>query len=297
MASAKLNRQNKKIKRRKSGRYTLHYILLLTLMSCIALILSFTIFFSVEWIDVSEIEQYSKEDIILKSEIKKGDNLLRLDKAYHEKKIQEQFSYIEKASIKKMYPVGLKINLTIAEPYATLKIEDNYVLISKTGKIIETDIKIKPEGVLEIRGVPITRSQEGIYFLENAKEALKVLNTFIEISEKTGLTNYNWIDLRDDFNIKILYENRLLIEYGSLTELERKMNFVKEVITTGLKPTDTGIIYASDISDSAINFIEKDINLLNLDKIDGGILIQDVQEEPVPQPDDGLEDSKVTSSP
>lgn len=296
MASAKLNRQNKKIKRRKSGRYTLHYILLLTLMSCIALILSFTIFFSVEWIDVSEIEQYSKEDIILKSEIKKGDNLLRLDKAYHEKKIQEQFPYIEKASIKKMYPVGLKINLTIAEPYATLKIEDNYVLISKTGKIIETDIKIKPEGVLEIRGVPITHSEEGIYFLENAQEALNVLTTFIEMSEKTGLTNYNWIDLRDDFNIKILYENRLLIEYGSLTELERKMNFVKEVITTGLKPTDTGIIYASDISDSAINFIEKDINLLNLDKIDGGILIQDVQEESEPQPDVGLEDSNVATS-
>ncbi|MEG2295322.1 MAG: FtsQ-type POTRA domain-containing protein, partial [Oscillospiraceae bacterium] len=195
MALKKRNSRNKAIKKRKSGRYTLHYILLLVLMSCIALILSFTVFFSVEWIEVSEIQQYTKEDIILKSEIKQGDNLLRLNKSYHEQKIQERFPYIEKATIKKIYPIGLKIDITIAQPYASVKTKDSYILISESGKIIETDIKIKPEGILEIRGINIIQSEEGFNYLENSEEELKVLTTFIETSEKTELTNYNWIDL------------------------------------------------------------------------------------------------------
>ena len=101
--------QNSKRTRRRRRHSSMYFFLILILVLGIGVLLSVTLFFNINKIDVKGNVDYSSQDIINVSGIGIGDNMVRLDAAKAEQNILNSMVYIEEADISKHYPDTLEI--------------------------------------------------------------------------------------------------------------------------------------------------------------------------------------------
>lgn len=90
----------------------------------------------------------------------------------------------------------------------------------KEDKALETAYSDQKNGVKKI--------EPGDYISKENNETMAMLISLIEAFEKTEFTDITKIDISDRLNMKIVYQDRLLIELGSEDNLEYKLNFVKK---------------------------------------------------------------------
>ena len=57
-------------------------------------------------------------------------------------------------------------------------------------------------------------------------------------AEKAGLNKITEIDLTDRFDIKILYDNRITLEIGNITDIDSKLAVGAAIIRDELSPTE-----------------------------------------------------------
>ena len=69
----------------------------------------------------------------------------------------------------------------------------------------------------------------GDYISKEDSETLAMLDCLLSAFEKTDFTGVTKIDITDRLNMKIVYQDRLLILLGSEDNLEYKLNFVKNI--------------------------------------------------------------------
>ncbi len=71
--------------------------------------------------------------------------------------------------------------------------------------------------------------QPGDYISKENSETLAMLSSLLAAFEKTDFVGVTKIDITDRLNMKIVYQDRLLILLGSEDNLEYKLNFVKHI--------------------------------------------------------------------
>lgn len=227
-------RQQARRRRRRTGRRTLHYLLLLLLVTGAGAVLSLTVFFKIEDIQVIGVDRYEPDRIIAVSGIQIGDNLLRIPTEEVEKKILDAFPYIESVKVARRYPPRVELQVTQCTPSAAVLDGDLLGLITREGKLLETgDLYIPPE-IPIIKGLSLDGFAPGDLLgtddhPEN-QERLRMLDYLLDAAEKTGFGPITNVDVSDRLNMKMVYEARLVLELGSEADMEYKLTFLKEVI-------------------------------------------------------------------
>ena len=129
--------QNSKRARRRRRNVPLYCFLVIILVLGIGILLSVTLFFNINKIDVKGDVDYSSEEIIRISGIGNGDNMVRLDSKKAADNILNSMIYIEDVNIDKKYPDTLEINVTRCVAAANIQLGDKYIIVSQKGKILE----------------------------------------------------------------------------------------------------------------------------------------------------------------
>lgn len=238
-AMASNGRRHRK-KKHKNRALTLFLLILVVVAA--AVVLSLTVFFNIEKIEVSADTSYSETDIIKTSGILIGDNMFRIKTDEIEKKLDKQMPYLSNVKVKRKLPNKIEISADKAEPVGAIKYESSYFLISSDLKVLETDVMVIKEGVPVIIGTEDQKPEAGSYLNNSEIDDLNILFSLTKAMEDNNLNNINKIDLSNLMDIKITCDDRIELLVGGPTELEYKMKFAKFLLDSSIEENEKGTI-------------------------------------------------------
>lgn len=220
----KRHRQNKKRRLKNSVRNALITIGLLLVLLAVGIVLSLTVFFKIEAIDISGSGMYSTEEITAYCSIDAGDNLFLIDKDKCAETLQEKLPYIYDVKITRKLPSTIQIEITDAVPAYTLKNEDgSCTLLDDRFKVLDNTGAADTADTVEIQNVAVINNVNGLPIeFENAETAA-CLNQLSSIISKLNITEATAISSDGKHNNYIVYENRITIKLGNSENLENKI--------------------------------------------------------------------------
>jgi cell division septal protein FtsQ len=214
----------------------------------VALVLCMAVFFRVEHIQVSGMEQYSAWDISQASGIKQGDSLFSLGLPGAAARVKA-LNYVKDVRIGIKLPNIVMIEITeVRVTYAIKSENDEWWLVDSRGRVIEK--ATEEDSYTKILGVHLLNSKIGeqAVALENANPAVDEegnpipvtvtaahqLNVALNIAdylEANGIIGQAAsIDVNDLGNIQFWYGQQYQVKLGDEGQLSYKINLVKGAI-------------------------------------------------------------------
>ena len=240
-------------KRRRRGRNLLYYIMFTMIAVAVGLILSLTVFFKIETIEVEGTTHYTAEEITATAGIQLQDNLFRVDDRKVSQALTGTYPFVESVQLRRNLPSKLTIKITEAQPLGTFLQEDgSYVMVSDKGRVLELGSGTPPSGILVVNGVTIEGAELCKDIPEENDESLSMLRYLVEAINATGFENITRIDLSDRLNMYIVYEDRVKIELGSENQLEDKLDFAKYALDNNVRDDFEGIMDATVVKKISI---------------------------------------------
>ena len=288
--------RRKSRRRRKMSVYVLAVILLVI---TVGITLCFTFMFNINEIVISgESDTYTPMDIVNASGISIGDNLFRIDIEETKKKMHEELLNVEDIEIKKKFPYSISIHVTRCIPTYNIEYQGGVLLVSEKGKILANNPSAI-EGLALVQGFePKTMTAgENISSINEEKDSAfaDMLENFVKYNEM-GITT---IDMTDKSNIKLVYENGVLMKIGNCDDMEYKLESIKLVIDQGVTDSFRGMLRYNGPESGITELSEDAINRMKTrtakkqtkpaEEQDGqtGQTTTAQQQEPDTQPDDG----------
>lgn len=250
--------------RRRRRNHSLTGIVVFLIVAGIFLLLSTTVFFNVETITVTGASNYTAQEIIDASGILAGDNLVRTSTEKRAVQIESQLPYIENARITRSFPSTMIIDVEACVPAANYLCGDHILLISSGGKILE-EISEPKAGLLSFTGTdPMPGLLPGDKFAsadEHKTDAVeKLMDYFIRSgeAEKNGLRDkVTVIDVTDRSALSYTYDGRIVVNLGTVNDIDYKINFSHEIITTSIGQRTEGVLRILSDSQGA-SFLDKE---------------------------------------
>ena len=165
-------------------------LIVLLLLAICSLLFCFHKNFRVQEIYVSGNKRISTEAILSASGIKENDHLLshvsgsimeklKLKYGEAERKIEESDPYISHARVYPKYPGQVYIEVTERRKVAYVAIPDGYAIIADDSVVLDILQGDVPEGIPEIRGLPILSAQIGKELELSSKEGYEICVTIL----------------------------------------------------------------------------------------------------------------------
>ena len=216
----------------------------------LALVLAMSVFFRVEHIQVSGMEQYTAWDISQASGIKQGDSLFSLGLPGAAARIKE-LNYVKDVRIGIRLPNMVIIDITEVRVTYAVKSQDNdWWLLDSSGRVIEKAAQEAPEDCTKILGVRLQNPQVGeqAIALETAtpevddngntipvtvteEHRLSVALNIADYLESNGIIGQAAsIDVNDLGDIQFWYGQQYQAKLGDEQQLSHKISLIKGAI-------------------------------------------------------------------
>ena len=219
--------KNKSRRNRNGSNILIYAFLTITLIS-LMVVLSLTVFFKASEITVVGAgERYSKEDIISAAGLNIGDNLFLADSDLVENNFEEKLAYIEKAELSKKFPSTFKITVKETKPDRIYNIGNNMYALCKGEKVLEiTDEYFCDYAYYDI---PVKEVKLGKKIVID-KEISETYNELIDAINKSKMDNITVISFKNKVDIKLVYNNQLVLKLGTTENIKDKLITAMKVI-------------------------------------------------------------------
>ncbi|MFV0496661.1 MAG: cell division protein FtsQ/DivIB [Candidatus Fimivivens sp.] len=232
-------------RKRSKKKYTLYYLLAFTLMLCIGLALSLTVFFNIESIQVMGDSRYVKEALIDAAGIRLGENLFRVSQKDTAEKLTAGFPYIARVRLQRVLPNTLLLHVTEAQPQAAIEIGQAYMLLDAHAKVLETGLPVCPEAYFRVVGFSADGLSPGEFLSEQDQQRFEVLTQLQKSIAQNGLSKISLADLSDLANIRLLHDGRVAIELGGQLDIDYKIRAAKSIIDLSVTDATVGTLDVS----------------------------------------------------
>ncbi|NCC87357.1 MAG: FtsQ-type POTRA domain-containing protein [Clostridia bacterium] len=225
-------RREQTIKRRrlKKRKQIIFYTFSLFLLLVVAVILSLTVFFKVETITVEGKTSYSNDKVIKMSGINKNDNLFLIDKSKAAENIMQKLPYIGSVKISNKLPSGIVISVEKTTEKCAIANGEGYVLTNENSKVLQVGVTEIDEKLILISGGNVKKSEIGKNIEFENKETQELVEKIMESVKVNKIEDITQIDVSDKLNIKMTYQNRIEMLFGSISQIDKKMEFAVEVL-------------------------------------------------------------------
>ncbi|NLL63370.1 MAG: FtsQ-type POTRA domain-containing protein [Ruminococcaceae bacterium] len=259
-------RREHRTKRQKQQRRRrrIFYSVCIFIFLVVGVVLSLTVFFNITKIKVSTKSIYPNEDIIAASGVEIGDNLFLLKRSKVKQNITEKLPFIGSVSLKNKLPDELIISVEETGIVAAVESEGIFVFLDETGKVLckasgfediykaceKTEIEMQRKYVLAVekiivlKGLEVSESSPGRTLQVKDQDAFDLYVKIMKEFKKNKIKGITEIDLTDVFNVNLVYQDRIKIQVGSITNLAKKMSLAAKVIETqdDISPYQEGTI-------------------------------------------------------
>ena len=228
-------------RRRRSGSRKLYYLMLLVFIFAAGAALSMTVFFQIEGIEVVGFDRYNRDHIIEVSGIEPGDNLLRLNVSQIEQDIIYAFPYIASVHVRRRFPPRVELVVAEYDPEIVISENGELALITLQGKILDRGQRVTPpEGIPVVSGLRLESYRPGQILSSpdnpHNRERIVMLRYLFDAAQSVDFLPITNVDVSDRLNMRILHEDRLVLELGSEADLEYKLTFLHHVIENYVEP-------------------------------------------------------------
>ena len=227
--------------KQRRRRRIIAYASIFTAVMIIGVVLSMTVLFKTEHIEVKGNKYYEDSMIIDLSGVQKGDNIFSATLFANTDKVTKTLPYIKDASIGFSIPDGLIITVHNREPYYSLKSGDDYFLVSEENRILEK-IDEKPKGLMFIEAPKLKNADVGGYVKFDKERYTKAVEEIISCLHKNGYEDITGISVKNINDITITYDNRIVIKLGLPDDLDYKIRTAFTIITKNLDPNNAKTI-------------------------------------------------------
>jgi len=233
-----MTRKKRPRKRRRGSLYALAFII--TLMA--AVVLSLTVFFPINEINIKGGDRYPEEEIIAVSGISKDQNLFTCDTEGAARAIENSFPYLENVEVIRSLPGRITIVADEAIPIGAVKKDGGWVLLSGQGKVLETtEGDAQPPHIPEIRGIALASAEEGAPAAPDSERMNQLLELAAALRRYKIEKVYGY-DFSERVNVKVNVGDRLLFGLGIMTEIDYKIRMADKLIREELDPADRGTV-------------------------------------------------------
>lgn len=215
----------------------------------LAIVLAMSVFFKVENIEVSGVENYTAWEISQASGITEGDHLMSFGIAGAAAKIQAKLPYVSKVRIGIRLPNTVLIQVTeVPVTYAMQDQSEAWWLISSDGRVLER--AKEPDEQCQILGVQLVSPQEGgaavayetqsagvdeegnvIPVTVTAEQKLETALQVMKALEECGcMGQMASIDVSQILDIQMWYGQRFQIKLGDASDLRYKITSMKSAV-------------------------------------------------------------------
>ena len=229
--SVERDNSSKRMRRRKRM-MNVYGLIVVILVITAGVTICYTFLFNIDKIRVSGVsDEYTAQDIVDASGIKRGDNLLRLDRKKSEQAILDKLLYVETAVIDKKFPTGLEITVSACIPAFNVSYDNGVLLVSQKGKILADNGKRSlVQGLPIIYGYEPAENQPGKIITcenEHKAEAFRELTASIVADPEKNITS---VDMSDEFSIIVNYGSGSVFRMGNWTDVEYKLDLAAAVM-------------------------------------------------------------------
>lgn len=221
-------KDKKVVKLRKNNFFKNSILVPFILLIAGLIILAFSPLFNVTTIKVEGNFQLTENSIVNVSNIKIGDNILRINKT-HIKENLGKLSYVEDVTIRRQWPDTILITVKEKEAIAQIKVVGTTVVIDEKGLVLETysdnsQIDLPLIDNIEIFNYGVNKTLDTL-----AKEKINNILEVLKILKKNDMLN-TVERLEQDSNIILYSKLGHVINIGDINNLDYKIKRLKAVI-------------------------------------------------------------------
>ena len=242
----------------KNRALLIFYGLLIVSVIVVAVLFSVYTFFKIDKVNIEGSTLYTEEEILSAAGIKKGDSLVFADTKGAEINIERKLLYVEDVSLNKSIPSSLNIKVTQAVPTYSVEFKGKYIYISAKGKILEISSSAMA-GAMVINGGEITEKDGYLSFAD--EKVSETFESLINAISETGTAGIGYIDISNVFDIKAEYDHRVILEFGTMQDLDYKMKFAVNIINNenGIGQDERGVLDLSLARDTNKSYFTPEI--------------------------------------
>ncbi len=227
--------------RRRKQKYTLHYLFLFLFCIAVGITICTNVLFKVSSIQVKNCSYYSSEELIMRSGIEKGDKLFRINIRDTEKMLEDRFPYLQSVQVKRRLPSTVVLDVVEEIPMGAVYTEEGYAILSNTGKVLKNKVSEAPQEIPVLLGLEEEHLTVGSYLYGSADRGRRELNEKVQLIQRVveaayaqSLEPLTYIEITDISEIKVLYDERILIDFGGEIDMDKKITFVQKVLSDGI---------------------------------------------------------------
>lgn len=236
--------QKRKKRRRKPSRFA--YMLMLFTVALCAAVMSAAVFLNVDSIKVSGNSAYNAQQIIDASGIKKGDNLLRINKTSISNKISTKLPFVESAKIKLRLPSTIEIAVNADNPVYMIKYTGGFIYADRSFKVLEVSPNSnKDKGLVLINGAQVKDAQAGKALTFADKSQQNEIEDFISALKSVKLDKISGVDISNSYELAAQYDSRIRIVIGTPIDIKSKLEIAAAIINSKLQSSDKGTLDVS----------------------------------------------------
>ncbi|MBQ9679552.1 MAG: FtsQ-type POTRA domain-containing protein [Ruminococcus sp.] len=213
----------------------LSYGAIVSVVLIVGVILSLTVLFKTQTYEVSGVTKYTEEAIIEASGISKGENIFLAPKSPAEKRIKQEFPYVEDVTVSFKIPDAIRISVVEAvEGYLVKMNSSDYLVISTKGRILEQTNKPDDYDLPIFIGPKLQSGSVGDYVSYEDESVLDMIEGITQTFADNGYQGITEIDATNSADISFTYDDRVKVKLGIPEDLDYKIRTAMTIINENL---------------------------------------------------------------
>ncbi len=217
-------------------------ILILTVIFIAALVVCAFVFCRVKVIKLSGVTQYETSEVLAQTGVEEGQSLFFVSESKIESNLLSLYPYVERITLKKTIPSTVEITIEEASIRFSIDYGGSYVYLSQNGKILDNQAT-QAYGSILLTGGEFTDEDGYIKFADEYQQsAFKEICTCLN-ERGDEVNRITKLDISDVYNITLLYDGRVLMNIGGVSDLRYKLNFGLQIVMgSGISDTEYGTL-------------------------------------------------------
>lgn len=242
MQKTSKRKRNKSAQKRRNARFLI--TLFLVIASAFSLVL--TPLFDLKYIEIYGTSHIPNEDIINTSGFVIGENLFKQDIKRAEAEIS-QIPYVESVKIVRYIPSAIKIYIKEGQVNMYIPFLEKLLGVNENFKILDVVAFEEREQKPIVLGITTTEFVIGEKIIIDEQAKYDIIKLYEQALKKYDLyDNTTYLDITDTENVKIVYNEKLNVEFGksgNIDLVDYKVRYVKKLIDDGhIDTTKSGVL-------------------------------------------------------
>ena len=255
-------------KRRRGFIRVASVLLLLTVLTASVVYTGYKFLFVIDEVNVTGDSPYSSDEVRIASGIEFGDALYSFSSVKAEERLTAALPYICSVDVDRQIPDTIVLDVKCESPVYYTEIYGKIYLISDTLRILgeagDTDL----EGLVWVKLPGVKKAVFGSspHLWDSARN--DDLKTITDCIKKSALADrITQIDLRSNYKLTMVCDNKYLLEFGEYTEIDTKLRIADAVLgDTMFNNSNKAKIDLSNLSETIVvvdNQLDFSINSAN----------------------------------